>query len=73
MLFKFLVLLGKLTKLPGLPMCRVWNDVMTESYTLRWDGLVIVQSKGDKSYVGMPVGMVSEKLIEKFDKELGGN
>lgn len=70
MVFKTLCWLGKLTGLPGLPMCRVYNHNKTEKYTLRQDGWVICESVNGKGSDMLPITMVSEKLIKKFEAEL---
>jgi len=70
MFFKFLVLLGKITNWPGLPICRVFNEARTESYTLRRDGWVLIQGLNSKSTDMLPIMMVSQKLVDKFEEEL---
>lgn len=70
MLFKIALWFGLRFDFPGLPLCRVFNDAKTEHYTLRRDGLVFIQSVKTGSIDALPITMVSEKLVEKFDDEL---
>ena len=67
MIFKLQVFLGKITKLPGLPICRVFNDKKTEHYTLRRDGWVVIQGVNNKTADMLPITMVSQTLINKFE------
>lgn len=67
-LTRFLIWLGDKTELSFLPMCKVFNNKKTESYTLRYDMLVVIQStkKECKSKDVIPAIFASQTLIDKM-------
>lgn len=73
--FKFLCWLASkdtfLNDVFSLPICRVNNDVDTESYTLLCNGWVEIRStSNNKVNNTMPVMFVSQKLVDKFNVEI---
>jgi len=70
MFFKFLVWFGKLFNIDGAPICRVWSDDKTESYTLYNNGWIIIASPKDESTDMLHICQVSEVLIAKFEAKL---
>lgn len=68
--FRFSVWIGKKFKIEGAPLCRVFNDARSESYTLTNDGMVLIQGVKSKAIDVVPLSLCSESLAEKFSKAL---
>jgi hypothetical protein len=71
--FNFQVWLGKKLKVNGAPVCRVFNDVGTEHYTLTNDGWVLIQGVQSKSVSAIPIQLASANLVSKFEAALAKN
>ena len=73
MFFKFLVWFCRVFSIEGGPVCRVWNDTKTNSYTLYNTGWVVIRSTEYDSTDALFITQISPALLDKFNAEFLGD